>query len=112
MTALRAVNLVVRFLLEIAALIVFSYWGWTLQSSTATRAAAALLIPLLVAGLWGMFIAPKARVPTGRLGRAGLGLVVFLGAAAALAARQRTSLAEAFAAVAIVSSLIVYALPQ
>jgi hypothetical protein len=112
MAALRVINLGVRFFLEIAALATFAYWGATLPASALIRIAAAVALPLTVAGFWGLFIAPKARIPTGRLGRAGLGLIVFLAAAAALFTRSHGALAQAFAAVAIISSLVVYALPQ
>jgi hypothetical protein len=112
MSPLRTINLAVRFLLELASLGSFAYWGATLPAGTALRSTAAVGIPLGVAVLWGIFISPKARIPTGTLGRAGLGLVVFLAAAAALHARGHSALAVAFAVVAVVSSLVVYALPQ
>ena len=110
--ALRVANLAVRFLLELASLGTFAYWGATLPVGRGLRSAAAVAIPLAVAVLWGIFISPKARIPTGRLGRAGLGLVVFLAAAAALHARGQTRLALGFGVVAVVSSLVLYALPQ
>ena len=112
MSTLRAINLAVRFLLELASLGSFGYWGATLQATTAVRSVAAIAIPLAVAVLWGIFISPKARIPTGRLGQAGLGLVVFLAAAAALQVRGHTTVALTFAALAVVSSLLLYALPQ
>ena len=112
MAALRAINLGVRFFLELAALAAFAYWGATLSASSLSRIAAALALPVAVGVIWGLFISPKARVPTGRLGRAGLGLVVFLAAAMALFDRGHAAAAQAFAAVAIMSSLVVYALPQ
>jgi uncharacterized protein DUF2568 len=112
MAALRAINLGVRFLLELAALTSFAYWGGTLPATSLIRIIAAITLPLIVAVFWGFFVAPKARIPTGRLGRAGLGLIVFLAGAAALFDRGHGSIAQAFAAVAIVSSLVVYALPQ
>ena len=112
MAALRVINLGVRFLLELAALAIAAYWGATLQTSVERRWAVALVLPLAIAFVWGAFVSPKARFPTGRLGRAGLGLVVFLAAAAALFDRGHVVSAQAFASVALVSSLLVYALPQ
>jgi uncharacterized protein DUF2568 len=109
---LRAINLGIRFLLELAALACAAYWGWTLSTGTGLRVAAAIGLPFLVAGAWGLFISPKARFPTGRLGRASLGLFVFLAAALALFDRGQVQLALGFACVAIISSLVVYALPQ
>lgn len=112
MTALRVFNLGVRFALELGTLAIVAYWGATLEASPARRWTAALVLPLMIAFFWGVFVSPKARIPTGRLGQAGLGLVVFLLAAAALADRGHTAYAQGFTVVAVVSSLLVYALPQ
>jgi hypothetical protein len=112
MQSLRIINLGVRFLLELASLAAFAYWGWTLRASIALRVAAAIALPLLVGIFWGVFVAPRARIPTGRVGQSGLGLVVFLLAAAALYSRGHSVAALVFALVALVSSLVLYALPQ
>jgi Protein of unknown function (DUF2568) len=112
MAALRVINLGVRFLLELAALASFAIWGATLAAGVALRTTVAVALPVAVAAFWGIFISPKARIPTGRLGRAGLGLVVFLAAAAALYARGYVMPAEIFAAVAVGSSVLLYILPQ
>ena len=102
----------VRFLLELASLGAFAYWGASLPARTMVRGVAAVGIPLAVALLWGVFISPKARIPTGHAGRAGLGLLVFLAAALALADRSHHVAAVAFAIVALGSSLLLYRLPQ
>jgi len=112
MAALRVINLAIRFLLELTALGIFAYWGATRTASVLLRTAFAIGCPLSVAVFWGLFVSPKARVPTGRVGRAGLGLLVFLGAAAALDATGRRELAIGFATVALLSSLVVYVLTQ
>ncbi|MFN8666900.1 MAG: YrdB family protein [Gemmatimonadaceae bacterium] len=109
---LRLINLGVRFLLELASLGAFAYWGASLPARTMVRGVAAVGIPLAVALLWGVFISPKARIPTGHAGRAGLGLLVFLAAALALADRSHHVAAVAFAIVALGSSLLLYRLPQ
>lgn len=109
---LRLLNLGVRFALELATLAIVGFWGATVQGSAAWRWTLAVVLPLGIATFWGVFVSPKARVPTGRLGRAGLGLLVFIIAAAALADRGYVFEAQVFAAVAIASSIVVYALPQ
>jgi hypothetical protein len=48
------INLAVRFLLEIAMLIIFGYWGWHLAGSW-QRYVAAPVLPILAATLWGVF---------------------------------------------------------
>jgi hypothetical protein len=112
MTTLRNINLGVRFLLELASLAAFAYWGATIPASTPVRTIAAIGAPIAVGVFWGLFISPKARIPTGRAGRAGLGLLVFLGAAATLQARGHSPLSLTFAVVSVLSSVVVYALPQ
>jgi hypothetical protein len=112
MNALRLVNLAVRFLLELAALSAFAYWAATINAHVGLRAALAIVTPLAVAVVWGLFISPKARYSTGRVGQAGLGFAVFAAAAWALFVRGHVALAESFVLVALVSSVLLYALPQ
>ena len=109
---IRAINLGVRFLLELASLAAFGYWGATVHGSGALRAVFAIVLPLAVALLWGLFISPRARYSTGRPGQVGLGLIVFLTAALLLRERGHVAAAAAFAVTALVSSALLYALPQ
>ena len=112
MNILRAANLTVRFALELGALGIAGYWGATIATGTLARTAAAVLLPILIALFWAAFVSPKAWMPTGTLGRAALGLGVFLAAGFLLINRQHAMLATVYIAVAVVSSVIVYALPQ
>jgi hypothetical protein len=50
-------NLAFRFLLELAALIAFGVWGWSL-SVGAMRFVAALAAPIAAAAIWGLFNVP------------------------------------------------------
>jgi hypothetical protein len=112
MDILRATNLALRFALELGALAAAGYWGATIPGGAFVRGASAVLLPTLVAVFWGVFVSPKAPIPTGRLGRAGLGFLVFLGAAALLWTRGHPTLAIVYGALATISSIVVYALPQ
>ena len=51
------INLVIRFLLEITALIVVGLWGWK-QSESWPRFVMAIGIPILLAAIWGTFAVP------------------------------------------------------
>ncbi|HKW11870.1 MAG TPA: YrdB family protein, partial [Gemmatimonadaceae bacterium] len=97
---------------ELAALAAFSYWAARVDAPHAARIALAILAPILVAIFWGLFVSPKARFSSGRIGQVWLGLLVFLFAAAALVTRGEPALGVAFAAIAAVSSALLYALPQ
>ena len=51
-------NLVVRFVLEIVALVALGYWGWHTGTGT-IRYLLALGLPLVAALLWGSFRPPN-----------------------------------------------------
>lgn len=106
MNALRAINLGVRFLLELGALAAVFYWGMAAPGGRVLRVALAIGATALVVLLWGTFISPKARFSTGLYGRAILGFIVFSIAAAALYVRGQTGLAIVYGALALVSSVL------
>ena len=81
--ASHPVNLTVRFLLELAALVALGYWGWT-QGEGPFRYVLALGIPFIAAAAWGTFAVPndpsrsgKAPVPVPGLVRLALELALF-----------------------------------
>lgn len=55
--ASHPLNLLIRFLLEIAALIAMGIWGWQLSDSW-IRYVAAIGIPLSLVSIWGIFAVP------------------------------------------------------
>lgn len=59
--SMRAANLAVRFLLELAALAALGVWGWHAPGPLAVRVLAAAVGPLAAAAVWGTWVAPKAR---------------------------------------------------
>ena len=52
------INLFVRFLLELAALLVIGIWGWKFGSED-FRIILALGLPILIAAIWGIFAVPN-----------------------------------------------------
>ena len=52
------INLAVRFLLELAALLAMGVWGWQ-QGEGWVRFVLALGIPIIVAAVWGVFAVPN-----------------------------------------------------
>ena len=52
------INLTLRFLLELAALIAFGFWGWK-QTDGWFRYVLALGIPIVLAAAWGIFAVPN-----------------------------------------------------
>ena len=52
------INLAIRFLLEIAALIAIGYWGW-MQHTGILRYILVIVLPVLATSLWGTFRTPE-----------------------------------------------------
>ncbi len=60
MEGLKALNLAVRFGMELGMLAIFGYWGFKSGGSPWMRWLLGLGAPLLAAVIWGMLMAPKA----------------------------------------------------
>jgi len=78
------INLAVRFLLEVSALISSGVWGWY-QSELWPRYLLAVAIPLALATIWGVFAVPndpsrsgKAPVTTSGIPRLLIELAIFV----------------------------------
>jgi hypothetical protein len=53
-------NLGLAFLVELAGLGIFAWWGWRTGGSTAIRLLLAIGLPVVAAVVWGLFAAPTA----------------------------------------------------
>ncbi|MCP3756585.1 YrdB family protein [Streptomyces sp. TBY4] len=74
------------FLLELLALGLLAWWGWTRDIGRLGSIALAVAAPAAAAVLWGMFAAPKARYAVPLAAQLGVKAVVFGAAALALLA--------------------------
>lgn len=108
------INLAVRFVLEIGALIALGRWGWNAADGF-LRYLLAFGIPLLAAVIWGTFAvrndpsrSGKAPVPVAGLVRLVLEIAFFGAAAAALLASGSRQLAWIFGVVVLVHYLLSY----
>ncbi|HET9016134.1 MAG TPA: YrdB family protein [Thermomicrobiaceae bacterium] len=106
MQTVKLANLGLRFLLELAALVAFADWGVHVGGDAAGKAALGVGLPLLVAVVWGAFIAPRSLVAVPARARAALGLVVLLAAAAALAAAGQPIPGIAFGIIVVVNAAL------
>jgi hypothetical protein len=98
---LQALNLMLRFTLEIAILAALALWAWRRIERRGIRLVAVITLPLAAAVAWGTFVHGEL-VPsvTGVLVELGL----FAAAAAALVAVRHPRLAAAFVGAVVVNA--------
>jgi hypothetical protein len=108
MNAIEDANLALKFLLELAAVAAFAFWGASVDG-TAVAVLLAIVVPVVAVALWSRFAAPKSprRLPT--RARVPFELAVFALAALSLSAAGHTSTAIVFsAAVAVNAALLTW----
>jgi len=104
---MRAGNLALRFLLELASLVALGYWGASAADGAVARVVFGVGLPLTAAAFWGVFVAPRARVMLPTAMRMALGLVVFACAAAALVDRGQVGLGISFAGASLLNVALI-----
>jgi membrane protein implicated in regulation of membrane protease activity len=102
----RSASLGVRFACELAALVAVGWWGWTVS------AVLVVVLPLLVAVVWGAFVAPRARRRVPDPARLALEVVIFAAATACFLAVGQQLVAVVFAVAAVVTALLVRKWPE
>ena len=106
-----AANLALKFLLELAAIAAFAYWGAT-TGSGAVPVVLAISAPALMVVLWGRLAAPRAPHRLPATARIPFELTVFALAAAALIVAGALILGIAFAAIAAANAALLTAFDQ
>ena len=111
MAGLKAANLGLKFLLELAAIAAFAFWGAS-RSPVVLAVILAVAIPAAFIAAWGVWAAPRSprRLPTPK--RVPFELGCFALAAVALIAAGATTTGIAFAVVAAVNAVLLAALGQ
>jgi hypothetical protein len=109
-TAVVAASLTLQFLLELAALAAFGYWGYSMGSATVAKIALAVAAPLAAAIVWGVFGSPRAPRHLVGVWRLLLEIAFFGLAALALAVSGQVVLGVVFAAVVAANVALLYAL--
>lgn len=102
----HVINEALAFLLECVALAVIAWWGWQSGENTALRLLLAVAAPAAAAVLWGLFAAPKARIPLPPAGVLSVKALVFGAAAVALYTLGRHGWATAFAVVVTANTVL------
>jgi hypothetical protein len=107
---MRAINLVLRFVLELCALAALAYGGWHIPGPIVTRFLLAMLLPLVAAVVWGRWVAPKASHPVPDPLRLVPEWAIFGGATVALAVTGHPVLAATLAVLAAANRVALHLL--
>src|SRR5215212_5393199 len=108
MQILKGLNLLIRFLLELSMLAAVAYWGFKTNSGWAMKIILGIGLPIFIAVLWSLFIAPKARYPLSGIPRLVLELILLGSGAMALFASGRADLAWIYIAVLVINEVLLF----
>jgi hypothetical protein len=103
----KSINAGLAFLLELAMLAAFGYWGFQGEKSIWIKWGLGIGIPLVVAILWGLLLAPRANRRLNSQWGTLLSLGLFCLAAFALFQTNHPALAIALAGFAIVNRILI-----
>jgi hypothetical protein len=107
---MTALNLGLRFLLELCGIAALAAWGWSVSDALPLRLAAAVLAPAVLIVVWALVVAPRARNPVPQTSRMLIGTVLLLACAGLLAVAGPVGLAAVFAAANIANTALLLAL--
>jgi len=108
--ALNAPNLAIRFfVVELGGLAASAYWGWEFTSGPG-RWYLAAAAPIAFIAVWGLFIAPKARVQVSKPAAFAIELALVVLVAVGLGSAGPVWLGVSYAVVALVSGVLNFAL--
>ncbi len=108
MALLKAINVGMRFLLELCVLAAVGYWGFKTGSGWFLKILLGIGAPLLIAVLWGMFAAPKAAYHLQGLMLIGFEALIFGSGVAALVTTKNDALGWAFAIVVVINRVMMF----
>lgn len=108
MTYLKAVNLALAFLLELCMLAAFGEWGFKTGQNEISRIGLGIGVPILVAVFWGIFLSPRATVQLPKAIQWSLQVLLFGGAAMALASRGHPGSAWLFAIFVVLNKILLF----
>ena len=108
MNVLKSINLAVRFLLELCLLVTVGYWGFKTGSGWFLKSLLGIGAPLLVAVIWGTFVAPKAAYHLHGFMLLALEAILFGAGIVSLIATKNYSLAWGFAVIVIINRTLLF----
>jgi hypothetical protein len=106
MDILKGLNLLVRFLLELCMYVAVGYWGFKFNSGWVLKIIFGIGLPVLMAVLWGMFLAPRATRPMSGISRELLEWILMGSGSAALFASGKPTLGWMYTITLIVNKVL------
>jgi hypothetical protein len=106
MNALKGINLGVRFLLELCMLASIGYWGFKMHAGWAMKILLGIVLPVLIAVIWGYFMAPRSAHRLSGIPFAVMDMILLGSGGVALYASGLVNLAWIYAVVLIVSEVL------
>jgi hypothetical protein len=106
MDILKILNLAVRFFLELCMLVAVGYWGFKTHSGWAMKTIFGVGLPVLIATVWGLFVAPKAVYPVRGVSHTILSLILLSSGAVTLFASGRANIACVYAIILVVNQVL------
>jgi hypothetical protein len=102
---MTALNLVLRFLLELCGIAALAWWGWTSGGGGPAGAVLALVAAGVLVVAWALVVAPKASNAIPQRTRMLIGTGLLLGCAALLAIAGQPGAAAVFAVVDVANTI-------
>ncbi len=106
MDIVKLANLGLRFLLELGILAAAGYWGFKTRVQTSAKIALGIGAPLLIALLWGIFLAPASPRRLAEPWRLLAEVIIFGVAITALYSTGAHYLAGAFALMVVLNKIL------
>ena len=101
-----AINLAIRFVLEVCALVSLFYWGFQSSQGILMKLGLGIGAPLLIAIIWGVFGSPKAPISLEGFSRLLLELLIFGLASLALDSSGKPTLALIYAITVVINRIL------
>ncbi len=105
---MKALALGLAFFIELGAIAAYSYAGFAGDRPAVYRLVFGIALPLFIIAFWGRYMAPKAASRLQIPWYAAAKLVIYLGAAIALAGSGQPVIAAVFAGLAIFDEILLY----
>ena len=106
MDALKMLNLAVRFLLELCMLAAVAFWGFKTQNGWLMKILLGIVLPLVIAVIWGMLLAPRAEHRLTGVPYFALELFLFLSGTFSLFAAGKPALGWVYTVTLVVNTIL------